>query len=139
MTELGLKIGIERFTDNMRFCVLTASLIETHDAVAAAVLAELESGHYYIILVNRQIALSLWQCALVEAFRHGHRTDIKLCCLIHDAALLGFTVADENAVFKSLHSLVGEIEVCRRAIRIVIGKDNISDNCKAQVVVRAVV
>ena len=139
MTEIGLKIGIERFTDNMRFCVLTASLIETHDAVAAAVLAELESGHYYIILVNRQIALSLRQCALVEAFRNSHETDIKLCRFIHNAAFLGFTVADENAVFKSLHSLVGEIEVCRRAIRIVIGKDNISDNRKSQVVVRAVV
>lgn len=123
----------------MRFCVLTAGLIETHDAVAAAVLAELESGHYYITLVNRQIALSLRQCALVEAFRHGHETDIELCRFIHNAALLGFTVTDENAVFKSLHSLVGEIEVCRRAIRIVIGKDNISDNRKAQVVVRAVV
>ena len=53
----------------------------------------------------------------------------------NDAALLGFTVADENAVFKSPHSLISEIEVCRRAIRIVIGKDNISDNCKTQVIV----
>ena len=139
MTELGFKIGIERFADNMRFYVFTASLIETHDAVAAAVLAELESGHYYIILVNRQIALSLRQRALVEAFRNSHETDIELCCLVHNAALLGLTVTDENAVFKSLHSLIGEIEVCRRAIRIVIGKDNISDNRKTQVVVGTIV
>ena len=139
MTEIDVEIGVEHFADYVRSRVLAASLIETHDAVAAAVLAELESGHYYIILVNRQIALSLRQCALVEAFRHGHRTNIKLCRFIHNAAFLGFTIADKNTVFKSLHSLVGEIEVCRRAIRIVIGKDNISDNRKSQVVVRAVV
>ena len=75
----------------------------------------------------------------MEAFRNSHETDIELCRLVHNAALLGFTVTDENAVFKSLHSLVGEIEVCRRAIRIVIGKDNISDNCKAQVIVGTIV
>ena len=103
MTEIDVEIGVEHFADYVRSRVLTASLIETHDAVAAAVLAELESGHYYIILVNRQIALSLRQCALVEAFRHGHRTNIKLCRFIHNAAFLGFTIADGPEIEDDWH------------------------------------
>lgn len=138
MTEIDVEIGVEHFADYVRSRVLAASLIETHDAVAAAVLAELESGHYYIILVNRQIALSLRQCAFVEAFGTAIGRILNFAASFI-MPIFGFTIADENTVFKSLHSLVGEIEVCRRAIRIVIGKDNISDNRKSQVVVRAVV
>ena len=103
MTEIDVEIGVEHFADYVRSRVLAASLIETHDAVAAAVLAELESGHYYIILVNRQIALSLRQCALVEAFRHGHRTNIKLCRFIHNAAFFGFTIADGPEIEDDWH------------------------------------